>query len=190
MTAQIPDRVMYNGERYDLIGIKGSELFYPEAYGLKLIMAGTACYNGYILTFKCDNDEFILDELLIRTQEEPVEINNIRAEKYEGNWAPMFSHHYSNLQLKRNFTGEIIIAREFIEEMYVHMGYQSPRAFRQVYRLKIIEDKIMEVIDLSKTMEEKRREDPFKDSTPTNPEDGKSIRAWVDKKFSRDIDEE
>jgi len=189
VTAQVPDKVIYKEEKFDLVGVSGNELLNPEIFGIKLMSAGTACYNGYILTFKCDNDEFILDELLIRTREEPVNINGVKAEKYEGPLKFMFSHEYKNLQLKTNFTGEIYIARDFIEEMYVHMGYQSPTAFRKVFGFIIKDDKIIEVKDLSKIMEEKRIEDPHKDSYPTNPEDGENIQEWVTRKFSREIDE-
>ena len=189
MTAQIPDKATYKGEEFDIVGVSGSDLFDPKAHGLQVMMASTACYNGYILSYKCENDEFILDKIHFRTNEKPVNINGVKAKKHKEKYS-MFNYKFENLQMKTEFTGDIIIARNFIQEMYVHMGYQRPMAFREVYRFIIENDKIIEVKDLSKRMEERRKEDSSKDSYPTNPEDEKEVHTWISKTFSREIEED
>lgn len=191
MTAQIPDTVIYNGEEFKLVGINGNKLFQPEEYRLKPIMASTACYNGYLLIFKCEKNEFLLDKLFIRTLEKPVPINGKKAKKYaEEMFSHFFSHQYTDLHLKVHFTGSIVIARDFIEEKYVHMGYQSSRDFREVYKLTIKDDSIIEVSDLSKRMEEKRIEEPFENLSPTNPNDSNNVKKWIEKRFSRKIEDD
>ncbi|MHA1213591.1 MAG: hypothetical protein ACTSSH_14180 [Candidatus Heimdallarchaeota archaeon] len=182
MTAQIPDFVIFKKQNYSLVGIRGEGFFDPKNYGLNVTAASTACYRGYTLTFNCINDEILLDEILFNARaNDLVEINGIKPEKYTGQLKAFFSHIYKNLQFKIGFTGELIIAREFIDEMYVHMGYQKPKSFRVVFRLIIGNDIIKEVKDLFGRMQEKRAE---------KPSDESNVEKYVTEAFSREIDEE
>ncbi|MHA1212165.1 MAG: hypothetical protein ACTSSH_06870 [Candidatus Heimdallarchaeota archaeon] len=182
MTAQIPDFVIFKEQNYSLVGIRGEGFFDPKNYGLNVTAASTACYRGYSLTFKCINDEIFLDEIVFNARDTNlVEINGIKPEKYTGQLKAFFSHLYKNLQFKIGFTGELIIAREFIDEMYVHMGYQKPKSFRVVFRLIIEDDIIKEVKDLFGRMQEKRAEDSSDDS---------NVEEFVTEAFSRDIDDD
>ena len=51
MTAQMPDQFYYKKEQFALIGLKGSNLFDPEDYGVFPIMASTACYRGFVAEY-------------------------------------------------------------------------------------------------------------------------------------------
>ena len=48
-----------------------------------------------------------------------------------------FKYMYEGLSLKTKFTGSIMITKDFIRSMYVHMGFQSPDTFRTVIRLEV-----------------------------------------------------
>ena len=78
----------------------------------------------------------------------------------------LFKYHYINVNLEIQFTGKIVIATDFINEMYVHMGFQSPTSFKKVIELHITEGDIIKKVDLSSKMEEIRNIDPDKVDYP------------------------
>ena len=100
----------------------------------------------------------------------------------QGDWR--FTHKYVDMNYKLPFTGRLLIAKNFIQSMYVHMGYQRPIAYRTVLELVIKEGDVLEVIDHSKHYKKLRKRDPDKDSYPktSNEED---IKDFVEKSFSR-----
>jgi hypothetical protein len=53
------------------------------------------------------------------------------------------------------FTGKIRLARDFINELYIHMGFQKPTAFRTVLDVTINNGKIINIKDRSADMEKK-----------------------------------
>ena len=151
MTAQINDVFKFNGEEYVVCGIDGPELFDPIKEGFEPKMASTACWRGFYLTFIADNMYLYLHEISIRQDEAKV-FKGIKPEK--GEW--MFSHKYTNLQYKLPFTGKILIAKDFIDSMYIHMGFQRPIAYKTVIELIIENGDVKEVVDHSDAMEKRR----------------------------------
>jgi hypothetical protein len=132
----------------------------------------------YILIKK----HLILDEVLVNVHE-PLEINGVKPE--EGN--KMFKYEYKNLNLNTNFTGIILLAKNFIDTMYVHMGFQRPLAFKTVLGLEFEKGEIVLFQDLSKQMEERRKKNPYKGAQP-NSKSTKDIETWIEKAFSLDFD--
>ena len=47
------------------------------------------------------------------------------------------------------FTGKLRLARGFIEDLYVHMGFQKPSAFETVLDISLEEGKITDIKDRS-----------------------------------------
>ena len=176
MTAQIEDDVLYKGEHYSLIGISGDELFSPEQYGMKPEMIHTACYRGFYATYKITNKGITLNKLTLNEKDRNyTPINGIEAEQ-NGE-----ETNYHNVNLQIPFTGAIRIARGFIEDYYVHMGFQKPSAFKTVIDLRFEEGKLVKSKDRSKEFEAKRG--AFKE----NYEKG-SIIQGIDEAFSLDFD--
>ena len=60
---------------------------------------------------------------------------------------------YSDLNIQIDFGGELRLAADFIEEMYIHMGFQKPSAFKKVIDLFFEEGKLAKVLDLSEEAE-------------------------------------
>ena len=50
MTAQMPERVLYQGSEVALILWEEDQLFTPEKYGMHPVMIHTACWRGYYVT--------------------------------------------------------------------------------------------------------------------------------------------
>ena len=94
---------------------------------------------------------------------------------------------YREINLKTEFTGKILIAKDFIRSMYVHMGFQSPISFQTVIEFQFIEGNLIGKNDLSKKMKELRKKGKS-DGKLTHGEDRKNIMKWIDRTFSLDYD--
>ncbi len=188
MTAQVPDEFRYEGEMYSLVGLDGEGLFIAEEFGLKLVAASTACWRGHVMKYDCIDGELVLSGIDIRTQEEPPIINNTEARSLENESGySMFSHSYENLNLKTSFTGSMLLAKDFIESMYVHLGFQRPMAFRTVLEIQVQDGDIISVSDLSEKMEDLRERNGSKGAQPVSDSD-EDVRSWIEDTFSLDYD--
>ncbi len=182
MTGQMPDEFELNGESFSLVGLKGQGLYKPEDFGIIPYYSCTACWRGYLMKYIFNKNQLILDELLVNVNEPP-EINGVQPQ--QGN--SLFKYHYKNLNLKTVFTGRVLLAKDFIDSMYVHMGFQRPMAFKIVLGLEIKKGEIVLFQDLSKQMEERRKKDLYKGAQP-NSNSTKDIENWIEKTFSLDFD--
>ena len=182
MTGQWPDEFRYQGIRYDLVGMSGSGLYTPMDFGMAPFSSCTACWRGYILRFDCVDDALILDGMDINIRE-PATINGVEPQVGQEH----FKYTYSNIGLKTHYTGTILLAKDFIQKIYVHMGFQRPMAYRTVIELAIDDGNILEVRDLSARMAEMRKQDPTRGAHPKRPDD---IEGWIEKTFSLDYESE
>ena len=184
MTGQVPDTLIYNNSSYSIVGLKGEEIPSPLDYGLWPVSPNTANWRGFILTFIIVEDHLNLHEMNVTVKEiegKPPVINDVEPKvKKEG-----LNHlNYENMELKTQFTGKILIAKDFIDAMYVHMGFQSPISFETVIELEFSDGNLLTVNNLSETMKEYRRK---------NISDGKikptqDVQAWIARTFSLDYD--
>jgi len=182
MTAQMPDQFHYKNEQFVLIGLKGSNLFNPEDYGIYPEMASTACYRGYVSTYIINDKQIILNGLMIRTQDRKlIEINGRFPIKKKSVFS--FNFMYDGLNLPIKFTGFILLGKDFIDEMYVHMGFQRPISFETVIEFQFRDGEIVAVNDFSELIAKLRKEDSTKDARPDYDE---NTKEWIDRLFSLD----
>jgi len=169
MTGQIPDNLIYNKSSYSIVGLKGEGLPSPVDFSLEPISPNTANWRGFIMTYIISEDRLIVQEMNVTVKDlkkKPPLINNVKPEtKKKG----LIHLTYTNLKLKTQFTGKILIAKDFIDSMYVHMGFQSPISFKTVIELKM------------------------KKYRNRNVSDGKLVRTeniqeWIARTFSLDYD--
>ncbi len=182
MTAQIPDEFILNGESFSLVGLKGKGLVEPEDLGISPYSSCTACWRGYVMKYNFTKNKLILDELQVNV-DDPPKINGVEAQQESS----LFKYHYKNLKLQTNFTGSILLAKDFIQSMYVHMGFQRPMAFKTVVEIDIKNGEIISLKDLSKKMENLRKKDLYKGAQPQS-DSKRDIEEWVKQTFSLDYD--
>ena len=84
-----------------------------------------------------------------------------------------------------SFTGKLRIARGFIDELYVHMGFPKPSAFKTVIDLTFEEGKLKKTKNRSREMKKKRGN--FKKLYNKYCKSGKIGKA-VEEAFSLDMD--
>lgn len=144
MTAQISDSCVYKNKRYEIIGIDGAGFFAPISLDMIPEMIHTACYRGYCSIYEFKKDHLYLQQLMIREKNGyyPA-IGGVDPEKDE------YSANYHNLNMPVPFTGKLRLAKNFIKELYIHMGFQKASAFKKVFDFTLNKGLVAEVLDRS-----------------------------------------
>jgi hypothetical protein len=184
MTGQIADSFLYEGEVYSLIGYTKGEPFTPVNYGILPKAPHTACWRGFVLYYKLDDNKLLLQDMQLHA-DDAGEINGVIPKESENS----FKFHYQDLNLVLNYSGKIKIAKDFIQEMYVHMGFQRASAFKTVLELDFKDGNLIQVNDLSDKMKKHRKKDPAKDAEPKSMKET-DVKEWIKKTFSRKYKQE
>lgn len=195
MTAQIQDRVWYQDEEYVIVGVKGSGLFIPQDFGMAGVMMSTGCYRGFYVTYGVEDGEFRLETMTIRAANGDYKpINGIKPVMHE--WQGGV---YSRINLRVPFTGRLLLGKDFIGSMYVHMGFQKPPSYETVIELMIDHGVVLSSVDHSTSMadirtEMQRRADEARSAAQSqSPEERRGLdmermQQWIDWMFSLDYD--
>jgi hypothetical protein len=176
MTGQISDTFLYNGDEYSLIGMNTANLFSPEQFGMEPEMMSTACYRGFYGTYELTAEALLLRTLTIREKKghyPPIHGIEPVVERHRAS--------YEGLGVLVPFTGNLRIGKDFISELYIHMGYQKPTAFGTVLDIRLEEGRVVDITDRSKEMELKRGD--FK----KHYESGNMVQT-INEAFSLDMD--
>ena len=190
MTAQITDVYKYKDRSYTLVATEPKLKFDPEEYGFQPEMISTASWDGYWSTYKIDDEHLVFDELTIKDANnnypkindvEP-QIDNVVSPK--DNKEHPFKAVYKNINLPIDFTGKILLGDKFINEYYVHMGYQSAWAYEDLIEFTFIRGKMLDKKDLSE-FAEKMRESMKKDPQLTKDLMKGKTEEFINKKFSK-----
>lgn len=162
MTAQISDEILFEGNTYSLVAIENEWPFKPSEHGFNPIMMSTACWRGYYCKYDIIDENIFLNELTIRLEDKPPIWRDIKAKK-----ADIFGEAsvYINVNLGINYSGGIIIGRDFIREFYVHMGFRRPHCYKFVYELGFDNGKLSKISDYSEDI--KRIRDKIRENKIT-----------------------
>jgi hypothetical protein len=160
MTAQIPDHFMLDGSSYALVD--GVGLFSPLEYGLEPIMTITSCWRGYVCTYAIQGQQLVLDTLEIslrdflhqdsRPAEAPL-LNGVASQRKNS----LFTNCYSGVAMPLTYSGSLQIASDFIQELYVHMGFHPAWKYRTVLELSFMGGELTGQRDVSAEMEQVRK---------------------------------
>ena len=151
MTAQIINTFIFKGEEYGLIGLNGDKLIHPSQFGMEPVMLHTACYEGFYATYELTDTSLLLQKMTLREQQ-----NNYLV--IEGT-KPVINDYiatYHDMSIVVPFTGNIRLAKDFIEELYVHMGYQKSTAFEIILDISLENGKVLTINNRSEEVAEKR----------------------------------
>jgi hypothetical protein len=182
MTGQIPDFILYDNEEYDLVGFRGEGLLTPQDFGLTPKSPHTACWRGFVMYYECRENRLLLHAMDVHTNTAPV-INGVKATD-GGNSS--FNYHYEGIDVDVPFSGSLVLAREFIDSMYVHMGFQRLQAFKTVLELIVKNGHIVKAVDQSEKIKKAREKNPDMNSMPSSDKET-DIMKWIRGRFSRDI---
>ena len=142
MTVQINDLFLYRGGEYAVAGISEGELLNVYNLGLNPAPATTACWRGFQAFFPLAESRLILEALHVNIIREgegydresgPV-INGVAPfcpEEGQG----FFNNLYEGLHFPVSYSGGLLIASGFIQDLYVHMGFHPAWKYETVMEL-------------------------------------------------------
>jgi hypothetical protein len=164
MTAQINDVFRYRNHEYAVAGISEGELFDPSLLDLKPAGTCTACWRGYQAVFALSGSRLVLDALHVNLlkpgegygREEGPQINGVKPGEPRGehDW---FNNHYEGLEYHLEYTGGLLLADGFIQELYVHMGFHPAWKYERVVELIFDGGIVKQEFDRSEQMAEIRQ---------------------------------
>lgn len=144
-TAQFSDQFHYRGNRYSVIGRVG-KLPTPQDFGMVPEAFSTANWRGFVSEYAIRDGQLYLVKMTVSVSDHKYRpINGV--EPSEEDLA--LGSTYENVNLPLKFSGKFRLGRDFIEEFYVHMGFQKPSAFREVHDLQFKDGKLIKELDRS-----------------------------------------
>lgn len=143
MTAQIPDQVEYREQVWDLVGADGDGLFTPEDHGMKAAPLHSACWRGFEVKYRIEDEKLLLDQVQLNPEDGICK--TIGGREPEGE-VPFV---WKEIGLPVSYNGKLILGRDFIQEEYIHMGFQAPSCYRHVLELIVVNGEVTEVSDRS-----------------------------------------
>ena len=194
MTAQIPDLCLYDDVEYSLAGISDGTLFDPSLLGLEPVSNCTACWRGYQAVFSLVDAQLVLGSLHV-TLCEPEghfvrkEGPTIHGVLPTGPTEPhdLFNNHYVDLNYPLDYTGGLLLARGFLRELYVHMGFHPAWKYTEVVELIFENGVLLQRFDRSERMAEIRQRilESAKAGKRAGPRTLLGVRKFIKRSFDR-----
>lgn len=203
MTAQIEDIFCIDGQSFDIIAETAPITFSPEEYGFSPTPICTACWSGYWCEYGIQDNRLCLDKLYISNTEDiypdlngvsvsPVEYEDCtvytRGETRIESYPKYMGHRlYAGIALPIKYTGRILVGADFLNEYYIHMGFQHPYAYKTLLEFCFEDGVLMMKTDYSDFGERLRAKIDLGD--PSWKYDGADLWDFIENSFSLDYSE-
>ena len=150
MSAQLPDRFIFEGREYDVISTSRKSLFDPSQWGLEPVCPDKACLRGTIATFEVRDDSLYLKNLRYWSRKSAPP--NLGAGKLirDDLSGECPEYYYEGINALIPWSGEIVLGRAFLWPLLMPRGFQSVWKYKEVMQL-LFADGILEAFgDVSK----------------------------------------
>lgn len=152
MTAQIHDSVEWMGESYQLVGVNGGPMFDLLDHGVETQPTSTANWRGWVAAYAVRDDRLMLHRLdevgaVVQPGGSPPPVNGV--DPVQG--AP-YRWNYPDIALEIPFSGKLLIAKDFIRDLYVHMGFHPAWKWEHSWELTFEGGQLMDATDTSEEM--------------------------------------
>lgn len=195
MTAQFPDVVEWEGLPYAIAGVAGKGLFDPREHGLEPVASSSACWRGFEARYAVRDRGLHLVRLQVNLQGErpgkkpvaPPLRGRAGSMESSGKGSGMMffaSFSYEELGVVP-FTGGLLLADGFIEQLYVHMGFHPAWKFERVVELLIESGSVVAALDRSAAMKDLRDRlgaEPLRPASWSRD----VVMGWIRQAFSLD----
>ena len=186
MTGQISDTVIFKRKKYSLAEFEGEGLFDPTKFGIQPGATSSANWRGFVCTYKVYRRRLKLSDLSINIpNHEYKKLFRALNIEFDPNVNELFYFKYlSQMLVDINFSGKMLIGRDFIRGFYIHMGFQSAFSYQDVWLLEFSEGHLQLAENISAEMKDMRAS--YIDNIQNNkePED---LLTWIAERFSQRI---
>ncbi|HEV8061785.1 MAG TPA: hypothetical protein VGP68_18045 [Gemmataceae bacterium] len=101
---------------------------------MKPVPRCSACWRGFFCTYLVEEPRLLLDQLSICLDEPATSLFGVSPKLDEGK-IRLFDVVYEGLRRPLLYSGGLLLAQDFIKELYVHMGFHPAWKYREVYEL-------------------------------------------------------
>ncbi|NQU64568.1 MAG: hypothetical protein HQ517_09845 [SAR324 cluster bacterium] len=197
MTAQIDDVFKYSERVFSIAGISEEELFNIAELGLEPSGVCTACWRGYQFVCKVLDRKLVIADLFVTLytyaghdsipQTGPV-INGVTPDCSNDKYS-FFNNYYENINQPLAYSGGLLLADGFLEELYVHMGFHPAWKYKTVFELVFENGSLIGEFDRSEQVNKIREKITAQtDSQSNNWENSEldeNMMLFVERSFER-----
>jgi hypothetical protein len=185
VTAQFSDTVKYRGKDYALAGKNGIGLFDIRDQGLHPHAGCTACWRGFVCEYEVEGRRLLLDSVSTWLEEPAPKLFGIPARKRQDD-REIFGTVYRRLRQPIPYTGGLLLGDDFIEELYVHMGFHPAWKYREVHELEFEDGELVREADRSAEIAEFRRDLSERVLEPGLEDSEEDVKRWIERCFSQE----
>lgn len=153
MTAQTGDKFLYDGDNYSIVAFSVPLKFDPKTYGFTPKPFSTGLWDGYWCNYTISDKGIFLDKLFINCKNDEYPLLNGKKFSVDDEGKPieyMGYRVYNDLNIKLEYTGRILVGDEFIQDYYIHMGYQQAYGYKVLKEFVFRNGELIEANDRSK----------------------------------------
>lgn len=150
MSAQLPDRILFQGREYDVVLSSTKKLFEPSQWGLEPVSPHEACLRGTMATFEVKEESLYLKDLRYWTRQETLPSalsDNSKRDQESGN---SFGYFCEGINALIPWSGEIVLGRAFLWPLLLPRGFQPAWKYKEVMRLFFVDGTLQAFGDVSK----------------------------------------
>ena len=200
MTAQVEDSILIDNDSFSIVAISRPIKFKPQKYGMTPFGACTGCRRGFWCDYQLTKEGIFLEALHIYSlNKKHPKINGVLPTTNEGEDEDFCE--YKDLHLRIRYTGKILVGNGFLDEFYVHMGFQQPWAFEclkeLVFRNGVLKKTVDRSVEAAREREMLREESRADREWDENPDrfirdcfslDYKKKAKWLIKRKQKALD--
>ncbi len=175
----------YRGKSYSLAGKNGTGLFDPADHGVKPVGRCSACWRGFLCTYAVRDRRLLLDALAVCLDGPAPTLFGVPPKQDEGS-IRRFDAVYEGLAHTVPYTGGLLLAVDFIEELYVHMGFHPAWKYREVHELVFRDGELVQEADRSEQTIEFRRELGYRPLEPGFGARPADVKRWIERCFRQE----
>jgi hypothetical protein len=152
MSAQLPDRLIFEGREYDVVSSSPTKLFDPVQWGLTPSAPHGACLRGTIATFDVKENLLYLSNLHYWTRTvlpSCLAAGKVSAADPAGECPGYF---YSGMNALLPWSGQIVLGRSFLWPLLLPRGFQPAWKYKEVIQLLFADGMLQAFGDVSKKM--------------------------------------
>lgn len=113
--------VIYKGEKYELLLQEKDGMFHPEVFGMAPIWMQSREFS-YKGTYKIEDYQLYLESFLVHTDSSYPTIQNVEAVMSKEEDGKTYAGYY-HLSYSLNYTGAIVIAKDFVKDYEIEDNY-------------------------------------------------------------------
>jgi len=152
MTTQVSNSLTYDGQTFEIIKFSNADPFYSLELNLNPVPASTACWRGYYYSYLVKDYRLYLNNLIVNHSDDnktpsktpPPPINDIEA--FVSSSPAIGKWQYNNIELFLDYTGKIIIARDFNHMRYGDTPLRLLSYYKTVYELDFSQGVLLDSI--------------------------------------------